>query len=106
MISNGFVTVFCVSEDKEEFKRKGPFPAWTYRNRRIKTEANGIRESDKFDIRISLEMLDDVCPGDLVFFGKTDTDADMARCRRVASVKRNSFGIRPHWHLETEYIYR
>lgn len=106
MISNGVVTLFCVDENGENFKKKGCFSAWVHRVKRIKTELGGVRESDRFDVRIGTGVLDNVQPGDLIYFGRAGDTAELSECSRVASVVKNDFGSNPHWHLETEYIYR
>lgn len=105
MPENGVVTVFCIDGKKENYVSRGSVRAWIRHQARLRDQGNGTRICDTFDVRIALGLLDEVKPGDLIFFGEADT-AEIAQCRRVAAVRRNNFGRTPHWHIEAEYMYR
>ncbi len=105
MLTNGEVTIFCLDEGREEFIVRATVPAWVRRQARLRNQGNGVRRVDTFDIRIELGLIDCIEPGDLIFFGRTE-NAELKRCRKIAAVRKNSFGSMPHWHLEAEYMYR
>lgn len=105
MLTNGEVTIFCLDESREEYIVKATVPAWVRHQMRLRDQGNGVRRCDTFDIRIELGLVDGIEPGDLVFFGREDC-AELKRCRKIAAVRKNSFGSVPHWHLEAEYMYR
>ena len=107
MLENGIVTLFSLDDEKESFVRKGSFPAWIHQNKRLRNNENGVYFRDSFDVRIGLELLDDISVGDLIFFGEwTDEEASVSECKKIAVVVKNDFGERPHWHLQAEYEYR
>ncbi|MBR5613887.1 MAG: hypothetical protein IKW64_01110 [Clostridia bacterium] len=105
MPENGVVTVFCLDEARKSFVRKGCFGAWIHKQKRVREQTSGVRRCDTFDVRISLPLLDEVNPGDLLYFGKTDV-LKMSECRRIAAVRKNDYGTFRHWHIEAEYVYR
>ena len=105
MLTNGEVTIFCPDENQEEYIVRATVPAWVRHQMRLRDQGNGVRRVDTFDIRIKLDLVDCIEPGDIIFFGKTEV-ADLKRCRQVAAVRKNAYGSVPHWHLEAEYMYR
>ena len=107
MSSNEIVTIFSFDKAKGEFVKKGTFPAWVRRMRRLRNSKRGTYFCDNFDVRIALELVEEIDAGDLVFFGKPeDGEIRLDKCRKVAVVSKNAYGINPHWHLEAEYEYR
>ena len=89
------------------YEELGCCPAWIYREKRLKSQGLGERALDTFDVRIGLEDMPEILPGDLICFGETsDMDARPEMCSRIIGVRKNSFGSTPHWHLRAEYLYR
>lgn len=105
MLTNGEVTIFCPDKGQEEYVVRATVPAWVRHQMRLRNQVNGVRRVDTFDIRIRLDLVECIEPGDIIFFGKADV-ADLGRCRQIAAVRKNSYGSMPHWHLEAEYVYR
>ncbi len=107
MCVNGVVTLFALDADGESFVRRGEFPAWIYHKERLRNTEKGVYKRDNFDIRVERNILENVKTGDLVFFGKMNSEKpDISKCRRVSAVSDNSFGANPHWHFQAEYEYR
>ncbi len=107
MIENDKVTIFAYSADVGDYVKKKTVPAWVRRMRRMRNSGNGVYFCDNFDVRIRLELIDQVSIGDLIFFGELkDNEFSVDKCRKIAVVAENSYGLNPHWHLEAEYEYR
>ena len=105
MLTNGEVTIFCLDECQEEYIVRATVPAWVRHQMRLREQGSGVRRCDTFDIRIELDLIECIEPGDIIFFGRTEA-ADLKRCRKIAAVRKNDYGSVPHWHLEAEYMYR
>lgn len=105
MLTNGEVTIFCLDEGREEYIVRATVPAWVRHQLRIRNQGSGVRRVDTFDIRIALDLVECIEPGDMIFFGKAEV-ADLKRCRQIAAVRKNAYGSVPHWHIEAEYMYR
>ena len=104
---NEVVTIFAYDREKADFVRKGTFSAWVRRMQRLRNTSRGTYYCDNFDVRISTDVLDLVNAGDLIFFGTlTEDEFAVEKCRKIAVVSCNRFGVNPHWHLEAEYEYR
>ncbi len=107
MRKNGVVTIFRPEQNSLGLVCLGTVPAWTSRKMAIRNDGAGTYNDDRFDVRIGMEYLSDVCAGDLIFFGRAESACVKAsECRRISSVRKNDFGAAPHWHLATEYRYR
>lgn len=107
MITNSIVTLFCFSKADGKYVNAGCFPAWVHRRHKLKSDKSGVQRNDAFDVRIDSSKISEVCIGDMIFFGGTDSEnPDLSVCRRVAAVSDNRFGGKPHWHLKAEFDYR
>lgn len=107
MKKNSTITIFGFEEKSGKYKNLGSFPAWVYRSERIRNRGNGARKCDSITVRLELGHISQVCAGDLIFFGACRLEeVDIAKCRRIAKVTKNSFGLIPHWCIEAENEYR
>ncbi len=107
MIVNERVTIFAYSKEEGDYVKKKTVPAWVRRMKRIRNSQKGVYFCDNFDVRIEYGLIDAVNVGDLIFFGVPDNDElPIDKCRKIAVVAENTYGLNPHWHLEAEYEYR
>ncbi len=107
MQNNGVVTIFRPHRQSGRLLCLGTVPAWIHKKEMLKSEGVGAYNDDRFDVRIGLEYLADICAGDLVFFGRAESSCVKAsECRRIESVTKNIRGTAPHWHIAAEYRYR
>lgn len=107
MVTNGVVTLFRAGEKGGDFKSLGSFPAWVQRKQRLKNTNEGFYLCDDYDVRIPQPSLENVAPGDLIYFGRlAEKDFRVEKCRKVAAATENAYGGSPHWHLEAEVQYR
>ena len=106
MLTNSCVTVYR-STDGGEYLRLGTYPAWSYRQSRIKSESGGRYSRDVFDVRIPSDCGANVAVGDAIAFGKYAAQtAELEKCRLVSAVTENNFGTCPHLHIKAENQYR
>ena len=107
MSENEIVTLYSFDKETGDYVRKGAFPAWVRRMSRVRNMRKGTYFCDNFDVRIAKDKVDEVNVGDLIFFGELkNEDFTVTKCRKIAVVSPNLFGLTPHWHLEAEYEYR
>ena len=107
MKENAVVTLFRPHRASGRLVCLGTVPAWVHQKHMLRNDGATTFNDDRFDIRIRLEFLADVCTGDLVFFGRAESACVKAsECRRIQTVTKNQCGTAPHWHLAAEYIYR
>ena len=106
MRENGVVTIFRPDGTSGRLISLGTVPAWVSRKDMLRNEGAGIYNDDRFDVRIEIRYLDNVRSGDLIFFGRAETNCvSPTECRRIESVTENKVGTAPHWHIAAEYRY-
>ena len=107
MTTNQVVTVFSAGQNVSGLLLKGIVPAWVHSEKRIRNDGNEVFRDDRFDVRIELHHMEEICVGDYLFLGRTETGCvKVSECHRISAVTKNDFGSSPHWHIRTEYIYR
>ena len=107
MLENGIVSIFTPDKAGDGFVKRGSFGAWIHHKKILRDTGNGVRSCDKFDVRIAIDKVECIEPGDLIAFAEIGSEEFSAsECRRIAEVCENRFGASPHWHLEAEYEYR
>lgn len=107
MTTNQVVTVFSAGQSVSGLVLKATVPAWVYCENRIKNDGTEVFRDDRFDVRIDIGHISEVCVGDFLFFGRAEAGCvGITECHRISAVRKNDFGSNPHWHIRTEYIYR
>lgn len=107
MTTNQVVTVFSAAQNASGLLLKKIVPAWVYCEKRIRNDGNEVFRDDRFDVRVELHYMAEICVGDYLFLGRAETGCVKAsECHRISAVTKNDFGSSPHWHIRTEYIYR
>jgi len=107
LTTNQVVTVFSAGQSTSGLLLKAIVPAWVHCEKRIKNDGIEVFRDDRFDVRIELKHISEICVGDYIFFGRAETGCvKMSECHRVSAITKNDFGSCPHWHIRTEYIYR
>ncbi len=101
MIINNPVTLLRHSQTAEQYEVIGTCDAWVFCKRAISGNANGDKNADVYHIRVRKEDIERVKVGDFVYIGDLEgKEPNLADCRKVTRVSRNSFGTVPHWHIE------